>query len=170
MSVAAVFKPGKKIAFTEPLYRYDYGQTLLFEGVELPETFIVHFSNTEKLGTATTAIGEHNEVRVPDEYLRHSWEHIFATIFLSDENSGQTILKAVIPVQNRPGLSDPIPTPVEESIIQRGINIMARAIETVEGAAESIEKAKEIVDNFESGNLFIDGKDAEYVCGGEDHG
>ena len=169
-SIPAVFKNGHRKTFTQPLFRYDYGQKIRFIGIELPRTFTVHFSNTEELGTATTAIGQDNEVRIPDEYLRHSWEHIFAFVFLSGSGCGQTVWEVVIPVVNRPGLSDPQPTPVEESVIQQAIGIMNDAIETVEGATETIRKAEEIIGGFTSGNIIIDGRDADSICGGEDLG
>ena len=170
MSVVASFKPGLTRAYTKPMYRYDYGQMLEFQGIELPETFIVHFSNTEELGVATTAIGTGNTVRVPDEYLRHNWDHIFAFVYTGDGTNGQTSAEVVIPVKNRPGLADPIPTPAEESIIQNGINIMNEAVEAVGNATETIRRAEEIIGGFTSGNIIMDAGDADYVCGGEIHG
>lgn len=169
-SIPVVFKPGSRRTFTQPLFRYDYGQKLRFIGIELPRTFTVHFSNTEELGTATTAIGKDYEVQIPDEYLRHSWEHIFAFIYIAKPGSGQTVWTAVIPVINRPGLSDAPPTPAQESVIDQAIAHLNEAVEKVDAAMDVIEEAVPVIESFLSGDIIIDGMDAEAICGGEDLG
>lgn len=45
-------------ARTRPLYQYDYGQILRFEGVELPQAYEVHFANHDSLGEAKPQIGD----------------------------------------------------------------------------------------------------------------
>lgn len=173
MSVVASFKSGLKRAFTKPVYRYDYGQKLVIENADLPETFIVHFSNTEELGVATTAIGSNNEVMIPNEYLRHNWDHIFAFIYIGDQNSGQTEYQIVIPIKNRPATVDPVPSPMEEDIIVQTIAAMNRVADKAETLGETLERLEEsagiifesedLLNAMNRGFLLIDGGDAEYV-------
>ena len=35
----------RRICETQPLYQYDYGQMLIFDDIELPESYEVIFSN-----------------------------------------------------------------------------------------------------------------------------
>lgn len=66
-AVNAIVVPNGK-STTRPLYQWDYGQRLILLGYELPETYEVHFSNTED-GTATIQIGDSTGVDIPDAYL-----------------------------------------------------------------------------------------------------
>ena len=49
--VQAVFTCGRTTK-TRPLYQWDYGIILKFEGIELPPAYTVHFSNQNTNGEA----------------------------------------------------------------------------------------------------------------------
>ena len=53
---------------THPLYQYDYGQKLIIDGVDLPQAYEVHFSNSD-FGNSRTSIGNSEGVDIPDELL-----------------------------------------------------------------------------------------------------
>lgn len=119
---------------TTPLYQYDYGQILNFEGVELPMAYEVHFSNNDQKGTAKTVIGNQNGVLIPDEYLL-TGEPVYAWVFLhAGEDDGETEYKTMIPVNKRPMKVDQQPTPVQQDAITEAI---AKIQEIVDTAADT---------------------------------
>lgn len=102
---------GAKKTVSEHRYQYDYGQTLLFADLELPDAYEVHFSNAMTGGTTITQIGTSEGVSVPDELLT-SGANVYAFIFLHDgETDGRTMYTVEIPVRQRSKPSDVEPTP-----------------------------------------------------------
>ena len=73
--VKAVITKGSKQARTSPLWQYDYGQILQIVGLDLPDAYEVHFSNSEN-GDSTTSIGNSDGVVIPDAYLQ-SGENVY---------------------------------------------------------------------------------------------
>ena len=57
---------GGKYTVTAPIVKEDYGLYLKIEGVELPETYQVDFSNSENSGTSVTMIGNADQYFVCD--------------------------------------------------------------------------------------------------------
>ena len=55
------------ITYTKPAYQYDYGMILQFSGINLPQAYEVHFSNTEFCGESISQIGDETGVTIPDE-------------------------------------------------------------------------------------------------------
>lgn len=124
---------------TVPLYQYDYGQILKFEGVELPDAYEVHFSNEDAEGTAKVQIGTADGVAIPDEYLL-SGEPIYVWIFLhAGESDGETEYKTVIPVHKRAQVEDVEPTPVQQDVITQTIAVLNTAVERAETAQDAWE-------------------------------
>ena len=99
------FREGSKSAITRSIYQHDYGVTLMFFGIELPESYIVHFSNDKESGIATAMRGNANGVKIPDIYIR-TGKYIYAWIFIKDKKSGASTYSVTIPVIRRPEIYD----------------------------------------------------------------
>ena len=123
-------------------YRYDYGQILKIEGIDLPEAYEVHFANQATGGTTVTQIGNADGVTVPDA-LFLTGSDIFVFLFLHTGNDdGETVIKIQIPVKDRPQPSDDIPSPVEQSAITQAIAALNQAVEeTSQSASDAAESA-----------------------------
>lgn len=141
MNIHYVYFGGGRTAKLERLTRYDYGQFLRFEDIELPDVYEVHFCN-EGDQTTKTELGGHDGVRIPDEYLQ-TGKKIFAFMYLhADYDDGETVYKITIPVEERPGISEDPPTEEEQGIIAQTIaalNIAVRRAESAQDGAETAE-------------------------------
>lgn len=125
---------------TAPLYQWDYGQELVFEGFDLPDTFEVQFAN-EFQGESTTQIAADNVVTIPDMYLT-SGANIYAWIFLHmGEDDGETVYYIEIPVMERAEPSDEQPTPVQQSAITQAIAALNAGVQAAEGYAAAAQQA-----------------------------
>lgn len=121
---------------TAPLWQYDYGQELVFEGFDVPSTFEVHFAN-EFEGEATTQIASDDVVTIPDQYLT-SGANIYAWIFLhTGEDDGETVFHIEIPVMERAQPTDETPTPVQQSAITEAISALQDAVSDCEDAVSN---------------------------------
>ena len=126
-----------RVTQTGNLFQYDYGQFLVFTGVELPGTYEVHFSNQEK-GNAKTALGDSTGVEIPDEFLL-TGEPIHVWVYLHDgESDGETEYHGIIGVTPRARPTDQAPTPVQQSVIDQAISALTAGVTEVEGIAEGI--------------------------------
>ena len=74
---------------TAPIVKEDYGLYLKIEGVELPETYQVDFSNSENSGTSVTMIGNADGVLIPRQFI-DSGKDIFAFLYHVGEDFGRT--------------------------------------------------------------------------------
>lgn len=130
---------GNVIVSDNNLWQYDYGQVIAFTGVELPETFEVHFGNDQDVGKAKQTLGINGQVAVPDEYLV-SGQRLYAWIFLhTGQDDGETEYRITIPVRKRPAPDPTEPTPVEQDIITQAIAALNDGITRSETAAENAE-------------------------------
>ena len=126
-----------RVTQTGNLFQFDYGQFLVFTGVELPGTYEVHFSNQEK-GNAKTALGDSTGVEIPDEFLL-TGEPIHVWVYLHDgESDGETEYHGIIGVTPRAKPTDQAPTPVQQSVIDQAISALTAGVAEVEGLAEGI--------------------------------
>ena len=131
-------------ARTTSLWQYDYGQILQIEGIALPATFEVHFSDQDQEGESLIQIGavqdKTAQVQIPDSFLRKSAGgnySIYAFIYLTDTESGETKYKITIPVRARPKPNtDFVDAPEEKKFFRE-------AIEEVNNAADRAEKASQ---------------------------
>ena len=138
---------------TAPLYQYDYGQELVFEGFDLPSAFEVHFSNTIE-GNSTTQIGSDNTVAIPDAYLT-SGASVYAWIFLhSGEDDGETVYYIEIPVMERAKPTNATPTPIQQDAITEAIAALQTA---VSAAGDAVDDAQ---------GFSLDASDYADVAGG----
>ena len=105
--VRVAFSGASRFARTIPVTRQDRGVWLLFENVDVPDTFQVHFSHIRSNnGTAKTWMGtKENGVLIPDEYLI-SGKTVYAWIFVQEDDSGMSKYMAEIPVYATAGPID----------------------------------------------------------------
>lgn len=137
--VIAVYNPcgGSK---TAPLYQFDFGQELVFQGFDLPSAFEVHFAN-EYDGDASTQIASDGVVIIPDIYLT-SGDNVYAWIFLhTGEEDGETVYHIEIPVMERAEALDEEPTPVQHSVITETIAALQSAVSAAQGYAAAASSA-----------------------------
>ena len=127
---------GLREVTTSPLWQWDYGQILQITGLDLPQAFEVHFSNSRKSGETITQIGTNGAVTIPDMYLT-SGADIYAFIFLHDGlTDGETEYVIKIPVRERPEPSDIEPTPEQQDVITEAIAALNQAVEQCEAYVE----------------------------------
>lgn len=104
--VKAVYAGGRNF-FTKGVLQYNYGMILRLDGVELPSTFEVDFSNSDIPARKSIPVtGANGEVRIPDELLMTGLP-VYAYIYLHPtDESGMTVYRVTIPVISRPARSD----------------------------------------------------------------
>lgn len=126
--ISAVFS-SSNITYTKPAYQYDYGMILKFSGIELPQAYEVHFSNTEFCGESISQIGDESGVTIPDEMFL-SGAPIYAWTYLhTGLDDGETVYKTVISINKRAQPSDIEPTPVQQDVITQAIAALNTAVE-----------------------------------------
>ena len=113
---------------TAPIVKEDYGLYLQIEGVELPSTYEVDFSNSESSGTSVTMIGNADGVLIPRQFI-DSGKDVFAFLYHVGENFGRTVYKFRIPNKARPDRTNEEPTPEEQSTIDQAISALNSAVE-----------------------------------------
>lgn len=92
------------------IWQWDYGQVLRIQGLMLPTAVEIHFSLLQSGGEAVTRIGvtkdRVTDVTIPDSLLENgntaSDYRIYAFIYLSDVDSGQTEYRITMSVKSRP--------------------------------------------------------------------
>lgn len=148
----------KRYKIEGDLWQYDYGQKLIIEGLDLPDTYEVHFGNKEVYGSTKTQIGTADGVTIPDEYLI-SGEPLFVFIFLHDgTDDGETEYKAKIYVKRRPEPSDVEPTPQEQSAITQALAAFNKAtddIRNMDVESETLEPGSEATASWDGEKLSL---------------
>ena len=143
---------GRRYAVTSPITQYDYGYLLLPEGVELPTTYEIDFSNDEKHGTSLTVYGDSEGAEVPEELIR-TGKDVFAFYYKVGEGYGKTEFTWRLPNHCRPSRDGETPTPTQQSSIDQLITRSNEAVESAEQSAEdastSAQSAKEDADRAE---------------------
>lgn len=126
--VSAVFGGFRRVK-TRELYQWDYGITLSFKGLRLPDYFTVHFANQPMAGTAKKQLGSAGAVIIPDEYLTTGLP-VYAWVYLHDtQTDGETVYMVEIPVRKRPQPTEEPPTPVQQGLIEQAIAALNEAVE-----------------------------------------
>ena len=123
---------------TAPIIKEDYGLYLKIEGVELPSTYEVDFSNSENSGTSVTMIGNADGVLIPRQFI-DSGKDVFAFLYHVGDNYGRTVFKFRIPNKVRPDRTNETPTPEQQSVIDQTISALNEAKAEWEGmTAEAV--------------------------------
>ena len=112
---------------TAPIVKEDYGLYLQIEGVELPQTYEVDFSNSEHNGTSVTMIGNSDGVLIPSQFIS-SGKDVFAFLYHVGADFGRTVYKFRIPNKCRPDRTDDTPTPEEQTVIDQAISALNSAV------------------------------------------
>ena len=144
---------GGRYTVTAPIVKEDYGLYLKIEGLELPSTYEVDFSNSEHNGTSVTMIGNADGVLIPSQFIA-SGKDVFAFLYHVGADYGRTVYKFRIPNKLRPDRTDETPTPEEQSLIDQAISALNSAVEqtaqdvidadaSAQFASENAEQAQE---------------------------
>ena len=119
---------GGRYTVTAPIVKEDYGLYLKIEGLNLPATYEVDFSNSEHNGTSVTMIGNSDGVLIPSQFIS-SGKDVFAFLYHVGTDYGRTVYKFRIPNKLRPDRTDEEPTPEEQSVIDQAIAALNDAVE-----------------------------------------
>ena len=122
------------------LYKIDYGTKLELIGIDLPQTYEVHFSKsiTED---AYRVLGDASGVVVPDVLLEtdgtlYGWLYVH-----TGADDGWTKRSFMCVVQNRSGVQNVEPPPVQQDIIEQAIAALNAGVEEVHEVVEGVEAA-----------------------------
>ena len=129
---------GGRYSVTAPIINEDYGLDLQIEGIDLPETYEVDFSNDEHSGSSVTMIGNADGVLIPGQFIK-SGKDVFAFLYHVGMDYGRTVYKFRIPNKLRPDRTDEEPTPEEQSVIDQTISALNDAVESAQEAQQAIE-------------------------------
>ena len=137
--------------YTEPSWLIDHGMELSISGIDLPDEFECHFSNSRSVA-AKRQIGENGVVTIPDEYFLSNAAQIFCWIYLHPTvDSGVTEYEIVIPLRQRPNVDPSEPTQEQQDIVDQAIaalNVaMAETSADAESASASATAAQAAVDS-----------------------
>ena len=165
--VKAIFTNGSRRVRTNFLWQYDYGQVLQITGIDLPESYEVHFGNNPE-GSATTALGNAEGVVIPDTYLQ-TGESVYAWLFLhTGEDDGETVYEIEIPVIRRAAISNQPPTPVQQDAITQAIAELNSAVDEVEQAVSGVQLSIDTALQAAKDSGEFDGADGAPGADGQD--
>ena len=137
---------------TSPIIKEDYGLYLRIEGIELPDTYEVDFSNDDRYGSSVTMIGNSDGVLIPSQCIK-SGKDIYAFLYHVGDDYGRTVYKFRIPNKPRPDRTNEEPTPEEQSVIGQAISALntavAKTAQDVLDADQSAQSAKDDADRAE---------------------
>lgn len=119
---------------TAAITKEDYGRILKIEGIELPETYEIDFSNDRKEGTSVTMIGNADGVLIPQQFIK-SGKDIYAFYYHVGEDYGKTTYIFHIPNRVRPDRTNETPEPEQQSVIDQTIAALNDAVETTSKSA-----------------------------------
>ena len=128
------------------LWQYDYGQKLRIQGLDLPTAVEIHFSLQETGGESVTRVGVTKDgvtdVPIPDSMIENNGANrdykIYVFIYLTDETSGETIRKIVMPVRSRPK-PEAFDTPEDAELFREAIAAVNEAADRAGEAERSSE-------------------------------
>ena len=118
---------GGRYTTTAPLMKEDHGIYLKIEGIDLPATYEVDFSNERKNGTSVTMIGNADGVLIPTQCIK-SGKDVFAFLYHVGEDYGKTVYTFCIPNRIRPDRTNEQPEPAQQSVIDQTIAALNTAV------------------------------------------
>lgn len=151
--ITANFSNGGRQCITRKIFQYDYGQEVQIKGLNLPQSFEFHISNSNNPTTSSKIfLGNNNKIEIPDEFLI-SGEDIFIWIFLHQtESDGETRYKINIPIQKKPKPENKEITPIERNVIDQLITTLESKIDDMDIATEEAKdtflKYPKIIDDY----------------------
>lgn len=110
MTLQAEIYQSSSTTYTKSLYQHDKNVTLVFDGIDLPAEYEVHFSNEKERGISVACKGSANGVVIPNALLS-TGQYVYAwlcDVGAATGTGGQFMV--VIPVIPRP-----VPIPVQTS-------------------------------------------------------
>ena len=135
----AVFRPGFNIATASPsLVQWDQGQTLQFEGVELPSAYQVEFTNAVTV-QAITMIGNENGVEIPNELLQQSFPINAYIVLHETAEDRETEYWATIYVKARQQPREETPDPEQISVIDQTIAALQEGVAEAQAASQAVQ-------------------------------
>lgn len=138
--ITVTFTEGQREAIAaQPLEQWAYGQTLQFEGLDLPQAYRVDFSNFEYCGASIPRVGGPDGVAVPVEVLT-SGRNVYAFIWIQDETSGARYRRATVRVVPGPE-PDTDESPEEQSAVTEAINALNAAAEAIPAVVDQAVQA-----------------------------
>ena len=134
--ITASFAEGCTSTKTAALWQWDYGQVLQITGLELPQSFEAHFTNTPGGGHAKVQIGLNGQVSIPDRYFE-SGQPIYCYIYLhSGAADGETEYAITIPVKPRAVPLGEAVTHEEQGVIQQYMAALQAGVTAAETSAD----------------------------------
>ena len=119
---------GGRYTTTAPLMKEDHGIYLRIEGIDLPATYEIDFSNDRNSGTSVTMIGNADGVLIPSQFIK-TGRDIFAFLYHVGEDYGKTVYTFCIPNRVRPDRTNETPEPEQQSVIDQTIAALNTAVE-----------------------------------------
>lgn len=147
----ARFTPCSNVVTATEVWQWDYGQKLRVEGLELPLAVEVQLSLSESGGTTITRVGSTVDgvmtCAIPDSLFENGATalnyNIFAFIYLTSAESGETEYKIIIPVKARP-------QPEVRTQTDSGLTL-DEAVNAVNGAAEDAQAYAALAESWAVG-------------------
>ena len=122
------------------LYKLDYGTKVQFVGMELPETYEVHFARNLS-DNALRMIGDSTGVEIPDELVQSSGLLYMWLYVHTGADDGWTKRVATCPIIERAGISEAEPTPVQQDVITQAIAALNAGVDRAEDAADAADQS-----------------------------
>ena len=140
--IQAVFDSSGAFAKTKTQWRLNKGQKLHIIGVDLPEYFEAHFSNSTT-EPAKSVLGHDGFVKIPPEYFKPGSD-ILCWVYVQEGDATITKYQITIPVRQRSDITEEEPTPEQQSALDSAIEALNSAAEDIPNQVNAaLETAKE---------------------------
>ena len=99
---AEIYNEANSTTYTKSVYQHDKNVTLIFDGIDLPEKYEVHFANDKDGSISVACEGSDSGVMIPDELLS-TGSYVYAWVYDTGEESGKAVVYEIcIPVIPKP--------------------------------------------------------------------
>lgn len=147
--IKATFNAGKNKTTAKGLWKYNYGQELQIEGLQLPSTVQVHFvaqCDMEAVPMVGTTANGITKVQIPDSLLRKencgAWDYdIYAYVYVTDATSGQTVYMITLPVEYRAKPGSTTPPQDDPNAFDKAVNAVKGYTEKAKASADTAASA-----------------------------
>ena len=139
----------------DPLWQYDDDQVLVFDDLDLPAQYEVHFGNHRETGRAEVRIGTAEGVKIPKRLLA-TGKTVYAWLYLNFA----TRKLVIIPVLRRASIGEPGRDPEQDQTISVLIEQMQETLAQVQEyagtIAEQVDRMQELIDQAEGLTATVD--------------